>query len=154
MRIHFNWQIIRRPIKDAELDGGARDATSECIQLCKHSRERTAQTLCLLVIYWPSEPNRRHALRLPSLMLRFQHHLSLTYELKKTMKLVKLSPSIKAFTIRPVYLYVEYGSTFNNHSILHVVMKRRDGDGTGASASRRRRSPSGHRNCHVKRRRG
>lgn len=43
MRIHFNWQIIRRPIKDAKSGGGARDATSERIQLCKRSRERTAE---------------------------------------------------------------------------------------------------------------
>lgn len=43
MRIHFNWQIIRRLIKDAKSGGGARDATSERIQLCKRSRERTSE---------------------------------------------------------------------------------------------------------------
>lgn len=30
MRIYFNWQIIRRAIKDAKLGRDARDATSEC----------------------------------------------------------------------------------------------------------------------------
>lgn len=45
MRIHFNWQIIRRPIKDAKSGGGARDGNRERIQLCKLSRERTAEAL-------------------------------------------------------------------------------------------------------------
>ncbi|GBP75581.1 hypothetical protein EVAR_43487_1 [Eumeta japonica] len=47
MRILFNWQIIRRPIKDAKSGGGVRDTTSKrCrvrIQLCKRSGERTPQ---------------------------------------------------------------------------------------------------------------
>ena len=66
MRIHFNWQIIRRPIKDAKLDGGARDANSERIQLCKRSRERPARTPRLLLFYWPLGTAWRSALPLSS----------------------------------------------------------------------------------------
>lgn len=50
MRIYFNWQIIRRPIKDAKSGGDARDTTGERIQLCKLSFKRTAPQL---LSCWP-----------------------------------------------------------------------------------------------------
>lgn len=39
MKIHFNWQIIRRPIKDAMSGGGARDENHE------HRQKRAASEL-------------------------------------------------------------------------------------------------------------
>lgn len=48
MRIYFNWQIIRRPIKDAKSGGDARDTTGERIQLCKLSFKRTVEAPQLL----------------------------------------------------------------------------------------------------------
>lgn len=43
LRIYFNWQIIRRPIKDAKSGGDARDTTGDRIQLCKLSFKRTVE---------------------------------------------------------------------------------------------------------------
>lgn len=48
MRIYFNWQIIRRPIKDAKSGRDARDTTGERIQLCKLSFKRTVEAPQLL----------------------------------------------------------------------------------------------------------
>lgn len=50
MKIHFNWQIIRRPIKDAKLDGDARDVTSERIQLCEHGRKEQQELSAFYIL--------------------------------------------------------------------------------------------------------
>lgn len=103
MRIHFNWQIIRRPIKDAKSGGGARDSTSERIQLCKRSRERRAELPGTVT-------DRSLSSNMHSLTLFFTVNILLKH-LKLRVRLSHLSLALMQEIILPISIIYFHNTT-------------------------------------------